>query len=41
MDAVLLDCGFLEASRLVYKRGWGRRRLGFTFPRAAKTLASF
>jgi hypothetical protein len=25
----------------VYKRGWGRRRLKFTFPRAAKTLTSF
>jgi hypothetical protein len=25
----------------VYKRGWGRRRFSFTFPRAAKTLASF
>jgi hypothetical protein len=25
----------------VYKRGWGRRGLNFTFPRAAKTLISF
>jgi hypothetical protein len=25
----------------MYKRGWGRRRLSFTFPRIAKTLASF
>jgi hypothetical protein len=25
----------------MYKRGWGRRRLKFTFPRAAKTLTSF
>jgi hypothetical protein len=41
MDAVLLDCGFPEASRPVYKRGWGRHRLSFTFLRAAKTLASF
>jgi hypothetical protein len=36
-----LDCGFPEASRPVYKRGWGRRRLKFTFPRATKTLTSF
>jgi hypothetical protein len=41
IDAALLDCGFPEASRPVYKRGWGRRRLKFTFPRAAKTLTSF
>jgi hypothetical protein len=41
IDVALLDCGFPEASRPVYKRGWGRRRLSFTFPRAAKTLASF
>jgi hypothetical protein len=41
MDAVLLDCGFPEASRPVYKRGCGRRRLSFTFLRTAKTLASF
>jgi hypothetical protein len=41
IDAVLLDCGFPEVSRPVYKRGWGRRELNFTFPRAAKTLTSF
>jgi hypothetical protein len=23
IDAALLDCGFPEASRPVYKRGWG------------------
>jgi hypothetical protein len=41
IDAVLLDCEFPEASRPVYKRGWGRCGLNFTFPRAAKTLTSF
>jgi hypothetical protein len=41
IDTALLDCGFPEATRPVYKRGWGRRGLNFTFPRAAKTLISF
>jgi hypothetical protein len=40
IDAALLDCGFPEAPRPVYKRGWGRV-LNFIFPRAAKTLTSF
>jgi hypothetical protein len=38
IDAALLDCGFPEASRPVYKKGWGQRQLKFTFLRAAKTL---
>jgi hypothetical protein len=41
IDAALLDCGFPEAPRPMYKRGWGRRVLNFIFPRAAKTLTSF
>jgi hypothetical protein len=40
IDAALLDCGFPEASRPVYKRGWGWRGFKFTFLRAAKTLTS-
>jgi hypothetical protein len=31
IDAVLLDCGFPEAPRYVYKRGGGRRILNSTF----------
>jgi hypothetical protein len=42
IDAALLDCGFPEAPRPVYKMGWGRRRVwNFIFPRAVKTLTSF
>jgi hypothetical protein len=41
IDAVLLDCGFPEAPRPMYKRGRGRRILNFIFPRSAKTLTSF
>jgi hypothetical protein len=40
IDTVLLDYGFPEASSPVYKKGVGRRRLKFTFLRAAKTLTS-
>jgi hypothetical protein len=39
-DAVLLDCGFPEASRPVYKKGVGRRGSGSLSARR-KTLASF
>jgi hypothetical protein len=42
MDVVLLECGFPEASRPVYKRGVGAAQVKFSYLSVCReTLASF